>query len=126
MAGKVRKLKSIGSCGARFVACSWVVTFFFASISSLLGGVFMATSRVYSDTCIVLDDFPLKISELVADSGSGQGGPGSMSGTSSSSSGNTTDIVKGCWEDKSIFDILGLGKSLTFNKQSAVRSFFSQ
>jgi hypothetical protein len=82
-------------------------------ISCLLAAIFMPVTQIYTDLCFAIDDFPIKM--------------GGSSSSSSSSSSSTTpaasddgqpDIISGCWEGQSIFDILGLADSMTFTKST--------
>jgi hypothetical protein len=96
--GNVNKLTSLGGMGSRSVVCAWSMTFFFGIVSCLLAAIFMPFAQVYSDACYGLNDLPLKM-----------GGPDKMTGQEAQ-----PDIIGGCWEDKSIFDILGLADSMKF------------
>ena len=102
LSGKVNKLTSMGACGGRTVACAWCSTFTFAMVSCLLAALFMPVAQIFADVCYAIDDFPLKL------------GASTSSTDDSASSGNSTNIFKGCWDGESIFDILGMADSMTF------------
>ncbi len=106
--GDVFRLSGGGTCGARFVACAWYSTFLWGGISCLFAAVFLPVGRVAGDACFALHDFPLKVSNAEPSSSS-------SSSSASASASNTTDVLAGCWEDKSIFTILGLDDALTFD-----------
>ena len=114
--GSKKNLKGLGKTGSNSVVCAWSCTFFLAMISCLLAAIFMPVTQIYTDLCFAIDDFPIKM-----------GGSSSDSSSSSSSSSSTTpaasddgqpDIISGCWEGQSIFDILGLADSMTFTKST--------
>jgi hypothetical protein len=106
----VTRVSGMGACGSRLIACGWASTFFFAAVSSVFGGTFMAISAMFVDACPVLDGFPLKMASINSESAQ----TGNLDGSAASNASNV-DIISGCWRDESIFDLLGLDKSLTFN-----------
>ena len=95
--GNVIRLKGFGKLGSRSVACSWSCTFLLAMVSGIVAAIFMPVGLVYTDICYAIDEFPLKM--------------GQMNGGSEAGS---ADILGGCWKGDSIFNILGLGDSMTF------------
>lgn len=110
--GTEKKLKGLGKMGSNSVVCAWSCTFFLAMISCLLAAIFMPVTQIYTDLCFAIDDFPIKMggSTTPADSSS------VSSTTPAASDDGQPDIISGCWEGQSIFDILGLADSMTFTK----------
>lgn len=91
--GDVLRLKPAGKCGSRFTAfCGWWLFFFFGIFAAFAGGLFTYIATVGNDFCSVLPTLPQAVV-----SGAGP---------------QVKDIIDGCWEDKSLADVLNLTSAI--------------
>merc|ERR1711871_1224422 len=91
--GEVLRLKPAGKCGSRLTAfCGWWLFFFFGIFAAIAGGLFTYIATIGNDFCSVLPTLPQAVV-----SGAGP---------------QVKDIIDGCWEDKSLADVLNLTSAI--------------
>jgi hypothetical protein len=121
MEGNVLDIGHVGSCGSRIGAWSWCCVFIFAAVASGLGAAFYPISKVYADVCVVIDDLPLKLGDMMG---------GSSSSTSPAASSrrlsggmNVNNILETCWADGSIYDAMDMATLIPINASEMFSGF---
>ena len=130
MDGTIHRVNLIGSWGARAIAFGWFAGFICAGVTGMFAAVAMPGAQIFTDSCQALIDFPLKLStqmesttETTTTMTTMDSNGTTLSSTSETSSettsleGNTTniDLIGGCWQDMSVYTILGMDTGLAFD-----------
>ena len=125
MEGSVHRLNFLGGMGARVIAISWFVAFICAGVTGIFATVAMPGSQLYIDGCQAIVELPLQLSTqtttettTTTQTQDEDGNVITSSDTSSTESSDSTgevDLISGCWKNMSVYTILGLDESLSFD-----------